>query len=304
MVAPLIVAGARVAGSRMLGRTAAREATKYATPSNLSRAGSLPRTQMKLNGPIPKPIMPSGLFHLMIGCAVLFDFCQIIIAALFFSPHISLPLLNSALGASICNAVLNLGDTICGALASGTGVGLRLATGVLDVTTAGGLTMFSQGMGQLLSTFVGFAGIVFFGFWFLFSGVSFFKGPRALKRFGGYGFQAIAESIPFLGTLPSLTVSVAYICIQARREDKEAAVAAAAQMQQQNTMMVRAEAIRRAREQNAAQQNLAEEEALRAQTQEAEDREAEEKALPAHIQEAMNRPLESTEESDEYRAVA
>ncbi len=167
------------------------------------------------------PTMPSSRMKMMIAVAIIFDFLQIMSAALFMSPSISVALINAVGGVAVCKTVLNLGNAVCGVIGSFAGVFSGTVVTAIDAVSAGSVSAFSNTIGQLVSEFISITAIMLFVVWFMLSGVRFFGGKYATRRFGGFMVQSITELIPFVGTLPLLSFSVAYICLQAKKEDAE-----------------------------------------------------------------------------------
>ncbi len=189
---------------------ARRAALKKVGGANVSNTGSTrPAT------------MPASRFWLMIGAALMFDFGQLIVGILFLSPSISAAILGAAGGAATCSAIFSLGNTICGIMGTVTGAFSATFTGALDAVAAGSLTAFSNSVGQVVGSVISICASVCFSIWYMLSGISLLSGKRATKRFAGFMVQSVAELIPFVGALPLVTVSVAYVCTQAKLEDKE-----------------------------------------------------------------------------------
>lgn len=87
---------------------------------------------------------------------------------------------------------------------------------------------FFAGMVPLLGTIWEWFGYAVFFIWFFLLGVSFMTGKNAVKKFGAMGGGLLIDSIPFLNVIPAQTVSVIYVILSTRKEDKERAEAAKA----------------------------------------------------------------------------
>ena len=167
------------------------------------------------------PTMPMTRFVLMLCAAVAFYVMQFLVGAVFISPALLGGGIVGLITADKCSNTLHFSDTVCAVIGGATGAVSAVTIEALDDLSGKTLSGISNGTGELLATIIGFAAFVFFTLWYFFAGIKFFGSPRALKRFGIYAVGELTGMIPFIQLLPASVLSVFFVCLQARVEDKE-----------------------------------------------------------------------------------
>jgi hypothetical protein len=151
----------------------------------------------------------------MVTVALLFDLAQIVSKILTL---LGLTVLTGALGVMLCNYVNINAPTSCaivgagiGAVASFTGIGTAIALKV------------GMAMSWLADAVLAAVGYATLHFWFHLKGVSVFSGKTAGKKLTMSVVTWLVGFLPWLGTLPDLTVWTATMIYHSRGEDKERA---------------------------------------------------------------------------------
>jgi hypothetical protein len=158
---------------------------------------------------------------LMVSVAMIFYVAQAAIGLMFLSPEMLGGGATAIITTKNCESIFHLGTTICTAVGALSGIGAGLLIGTADALLGGSITASSNAVGAMLASLVGLASFILFSLWYLSAGIKFFEGPRAMQRFYGYAAQGILGEIPFVQLAPVIPLSVLFVCIQARLEDKE-----------------------------------------------------------------------------------
>ncbi len=155
----------------------------------------------------PKPHMPLSKTVIAISLAAFFD-------ALKFGCSIFIFLGPVLAGFAAATWVESKAGGLLGERAADLGVAAGALVGV--GTGVWGAPVYMV-LGIVLGMAVALFGWMFFLTWFLFSGVPLFKSSRLIAILAGW----ITSEVPFVGALPTFTVSISHIVLSARRDDKE-----------------------------------------------------------------------------------